>query len=69
MGVLRWSQDQLRQGDTSVSRRLLPSRYKQWRQQLEPRARGAIALYEAGDYDANWWVFHVDTKKVVIGIS
>ena len=32
---------------------------------MEPRARGAIALYEAGDFDANWWVFHLDTKKVL----
>ena len=29
---------------------------------MEPRARGAIALYEAWDNDAN---FHLDTKKVV----
>jgi len=32
---------------------------------MEPRARGTLALYEAGDYDANGWVFHLDTEKVV----
>ena len=32
---------------------------------MEPRARRAIALYKAGDNDAYWWVFYLDTKKVV----
>jgi len=32
---------------------------------MDARARGAITLYESSDYDSNWWVFHLDSRKVV----
>jgi len=32
---------------------------------MEPRERGAITLYEASDIDSNWWVFHLESRRVV----
>ena len=32
---------------------------------MEPRARGAITLYEASDIDSNWRVFHLESKRLV----